>query len=63
MKLNLLTPHLGLDIGFILEKMENFDRLYLYVRQKTVDFQDQLTNQLWNARLQRTFKMMNLQLM
>ena len=25
-------------------------------RQKTTDFQDNLTNQLWNARLQRTFK-------
>ena len=28
----------------------------LNTRQKTVDFQDNLTNQLWNARLQRTFK-------
>jgi hypothetical protein len=28
----------------------------LYTRQKTVDFQSNLTNQLWNARLQRTFK-------
>jgi hypothetical protein len=28
----------------------------LSTREKTVDFQDNLTNQLWNARLQRTFK-------
>ncbi|MCZ8196538.1 MAG: hypothetical protein O9267_02880, partial [Flavobacterium sp.] len=28
----------------------------LYTRQKTDDFQSNLTNQLWNARLQRTFK-------
>jgi hypothetical protein len=27
-----------------------------FIRQKTVDFQNNLTNQLWNARLQRTFK-------
>lgn len=27
-----------------------------YLRQKTVQFQDNLSNQLWNARLQRTFK-------
>ncbi len=27
-----------------------------FVRQKTVDFQDNLTNQLWNVRIQRTFK-------
>ena len=27
-----------------------------FMRQKTVDFQDNLTNQLWNARLQHTFK-------
>ena len=28
----------------------------LYTRQKTDDFQSNLTNQIWNARLQRTFK-------
>jgi hypothetical protein len=27
-----------------------------FVRQKTADFQNNLTNSLWNARLQRTFK-------
>lgn len=27
-----------------------------FIRQKTIDFQDNLTNQLWNARLQHTFK-------
>jgi hypothetical protein len=62
MKLNLFnTNNLGLDIGFIL-KNGKFRQIIVF-RQKTVDFQDQLTNQLWNARLQRTFKMMNLQLM
>jgi hypothetical protein len=55
---------LGLDIGvYFREKWKISTDYNLYVRQKTVDFQDQLTNQLWNARLQRTFKMMNLQLM
>ena len=28
----------------------------LFIRQKTVDFQDNLTNQIWNARLERNFK-------
>jgi Outer membrane protein beta-barrel family len=28
----------------------------LFVRQKTADFKDNLSNQLWNARLQHTFK-------
>ncbi|MDQ5928879.1 MAG: hypothetical protein QG594_657 [Bacteroidota bacterium] len=28
----------------------------LFTRQKTVDFQDNLTNQLWNAKLEYTFK-------
>ena len=28
----------------------------LYTRQKTADFQNSLNNQIWNARLQRTFK-------
>jgi Outer membrane protein beta-barrel family len=27
-----------------------------FIRQKTTDFQNNLTNQLWNARLQKTFK-------
>jgi len=27
-----------------------------FIRQKTADFQDHLTNQIWNARLQHTFK-------
>ena len=31
----------------------NYD---LYTRQKTDDFQNSLNNQIWNARLQRTFK-------
>ena len=28
----------------------------MYTRQKTADFQNNLNNQIWNARLQRTFK-------
>ena len=31
----------------------NYD---LYTRQKTDDFQNSLNNQIWNVRLQRTFK-------
>ena len=51
------TNNLGLDIGvYFREKWKISTDYNLYVRQKTVDFQDQLTNQLWNARLQRTFK-------
>lgn len=51
------TNNLGLDIGVYFSKNWKIATDYnLYSRQKTVDFQDQLTNQLWNARLQRTFK-------
>jgi hypothetical protein len=51
------TNNLGLDIGvYFREKWKLSTDYNLYSRQKTVDFQDNLTNQLWNARLQRTFK-------
>ncbi|MCG9791428.1 outer membrane beta-barrel protein [Flavobacterium algicola] len=51
------TNNLGLDIGFYLTAKWKLSSDYnLYTRQKTVDFQDNLTNQLWNARLERTFK-------
>ena len=51
------TNNLSLDIGvYFKEKWKLSTDYNLYSRQKTVDFQDNLTNQLWNARLQRTFK-------
>ena len=51
------TNNLGLDIGvYFREKWKLSTDYNLNTRQKTVDFQDNLTNQLWNARLQRTFK-------
>ncbi|MFV5696965.1 outer membrane beta-barrel protein [Flavobacterium sp. ZT3R17] len=51
------TNNLGLDIGvYFREKWKLSTDYNLYSRQKTVDFQTNLTNQLWNARLQRTFK-------
>lgn len=51
------TNNLRLDIGvYFKEKWKLSTDYNLYSRQKTVDFQTDLTNQLWNARLQRTFK-------
>ncbi|MFV8374205.1 outer membrane beta-barrel protein [Flavobacterium sp. LB1P71] len=51
------TNNLGLDIGvYFREKWKLSTDYNVYSRQKTVDFQTNLTNQLWNARLQRTFK-------
>lgn len=51
------TNNLGLDIGvYFREKWKLSTDYNLNSRQKTTDFQDNLTNQLWNARLQRTFK-------
>ena len=51
------TNNLNLDIGVYFAKNWKVSTDYnLNTRQKTVDFQDNLTNQLWNARLQRTFK-------
>nr|WP_314895804.1 outer membrane beta-barrel protein [uncultured Flavobacterium sp.] len=51
------TNNLGLDIGvYFREKWKLSTDYNLYSRQKTADFQTNLTNQLWNARLQRTFK-------
>jgi hypothetical protein len=37
-------------------EMEIIYGLWFKYRKKTIDFQDNLTNQLWNARLQRTLK-------
>lgn len=51
------TNNFSLDIGvYFREKWKLSTDYNLYSRQKTVDFQTNLTNQLWNARLQRTFK-------
>nr|WP_315144988.1 outer membrane beta-barrel protein [uncultured Flavobacterium sp.] len=51
------TNNLALDIGvYYKEKWKLSTDYNLFTRQKTVDFQDNLSNQLWNARLQRTFK-------
>ncbi|GEL10365.1 Outer membrane protein beta-barrel family protein [Flavobacterium glycines] len=50
---NELNFNLGVYFG---EKWKLSTDYNLNTRQKTVDFQDNLTNQLWNARLQRTFK-------
>ncbi len=51
------TNNLSLDVGvYIKEKWKLSTDYNLFSRQKTVDFQSNLTNQLWNARLQRTFK-------
>ena len=51
------TNDLNLDIGvYFAEKWKLSTDYNLNTRQKTIDFQDNLTNQLWNARLQRTFK-------
>ena len=51
------TNNLSLDASiFIKEKWKISTDYNLFTRQETVDFQTNLTNQLWNARLQRTFK-------
>jgi hypothetical protein len=51
------TNELNFNLGVYFGEKWKFSTDYnLNTRQKTVDFQDNLTNQLWNARLQRTFK-------
>lgn len=51
------TNTLSLDVGvYFREKWKLSTDYELNSRQKTSDFQTNLTNQLWNARLQRTFK-------
>ncbi|MFV8324738.1 outer membrane beta-barrel protein [Flavobacterium sp. ZS1P14] len=51
------TNNLNLDIGvYFREKWKLSTDYNLNARQKTADFQTNLTNQLWNTRLQRTFK-------
>lgn len=51
------TNNLGCDMGVYFSKNWKISTDYtLFTRQKTDDFQTNLTNQLWNARLQRVFK-------
>lgn len=51
------TYNLSIDASYYLSKNWKITSNYnLYTRQKTDDFQSNLTNQIWNARLQRTFK-------
>jgi Outer membrane protein beta-barrel family/Carboxypeptidase regulatory-like domain len=51
------SNNLSLDIGvYFTEKWKLSTDYNLFTRQKTNDFQTNLNNQLWNARLQRTFK-------
>lgn len=51
------TNEAGLDATYYLKKVWSLQSDFNYfVRQKTPQFQNNLRNQLWNARLQRTFK-------
>lgn len=51
------TNNLGCDMSVYFSKNWKISTDYnLFSRQKTDDFQTNLTNQLWNARLQRVFK-------
>lgn len=51
------TNNFSLEAGVYFREKWKFSTDYnLFSRQKTVDFQTNLTNQLWNARLQRNFK-------
>ena len=51
------SNNLSIDASYYFNKKMKISTNYnFYTRQKTVDFQNNLTNQIWNARLQRTFK-------
>jgi hypothetical protein len=51
------SNNFSLSIGvYIKEKWKISTDYNLFTRQKTADFDANLNNQLWNARLQRTFK-------
>jgi Outer membrane protein beta-barrel family len=51
------TYSLDVDATIYYKKSWSLTTNYnIFVRQKTADFQDNLSNQLWNARLQHTFK-------
>ena len=51
------TNNVRLDGTVYYKKIWSLSTDYnFFSRQKTVDFQNNLTNQIWNARMQRTFK-------
>ncbi|WP_301927593.1 outer membrane beta-barrel protein [Ferruginibacter sp.] len=56
-KINYYTNETGLYATYYLKKVWSLQSDFNYfVRQKTPQFQNNLSNQLWNAKLQRTFK-------
>ncbi len=56
-KINYNTNELSLDATVYLKKVWALKTdINYFVRQKTPQFQNNLSNQLWNARVQRTFK-------
>ena len=56
-KIKYSTNETGLNATYYLKKVWSLQSDFNYfVRQKTPQFQNNLSNQLWNARLQRTFK-------
>ena len=56
-RINYNTNELSLDATIYLKKVWALKTdLNYFVRQKTPQFQNNLSNQLWNARVQRTFK-------
>jgi hypothetical protein len=56
-KINYYTNETGLFATFYLKKVWSLQNDFNYfIRQKTPQFPNNLNNQLWNAKLQRTFK-------
>jgi hypothetical protein len=56
-KIHYNTNELNVDATVYLKKVWSLQSNFnYYVRQKTAQFQDNLSNQLWNAKAQRTFK-------
>jgi hypothetical protein len=56
-KIKYNTNETGLNATYYLKKVWSLQSDFNYfVRQKTPQFQNNLSNKLWNARLQRTFK-------
>jgi hypothetical protein len=56
-KINYTTNELGLEATVYLKKVWSLNTTFnYYTRQKTPEFPNNLSNQLWNAKLQRTFK-------
>ena len=56
-KIKYNTNEIGLDATVYLKKVWSLKSDFnYYMRQKTPQFQNNLNNQIWNARVQRTFK-------